>query len=208
MGESWLFDDERYKSYYKKEIAILSKVFDKDSADTAAKQIKTMRLLPENEDLRLTYSLLNIYVDLDEYDRIAGALFFGSADLAKLLCGEQYKFYLLENTELTEDAVTAISKHLLSEIGNITKGGPGFTSDTAWQIDEFRDNIPFLDNIEMKPESLFIDAFSWITNSKITEEGMYVEYTLIIIFNDKKHKITQWFVAPHRALDSPSTNNK
>ena len=217
LGKSWLHDDMIAEKYFESQNAILAEVHDKESADSAAERLKKLRLLPEYADLEHdTPSLFNPFCDHTERERISKALFFGSTDLAKALCGEQYKFYLLEEKEPAEEVNAAIAEHLFSEMGNITGGGPGFSAETAWKVDEFRvmsegglpltadnlwkadefrDIIPYQDNLELLPESLLPDSVAHVSKVQIEGEKIYVEYGLKLISNRNVYTISQWYVS-------------
>lgn len=227
LGKHWLHKDIIAEKYFEKQNVILADVYDKESADSAADRLKKLRWLPEYADLEPhTPSLFNPLYDNTERERICKALFFGSTDLAKALCGEQYRFHLLAEKEPTEDIIAKIAERLFSEMGNIAKGGPGLTADTAWKVNEFRvmaeggipltddilwkvdefsDLIPYQDNLELMPESLLPNSISWFSNIKTDDETIYVEYRLKLIFDRNVYTISQWYSSPKEKPASEST---
>ena len=227
LGKHWLHKDIIAEKYFEQQNAILTDVYDKESADSAADRLKKLRRLPEYADLEPhTPALYDAFCDNTERERISKALFFGSTDLAKTLCGEQYRFYLLAEKEPSENILTTIAERLFSEMGNIAEGGPGLTADTSWKVDEFRvmaeggvpltDDIlwkiddfskltPYQDNLELMPDSLLPNSHSWFRKVKTDDETIYVEYGLKLIFDRNVYTISQWYSAPKTTPACEST---
>lgn len=218
LGKHWLHREIATEKYFESQNAILAEVHDKESADLAAGKLNKLRWLPEYADLEPhTPALYDAFCDNTERERISKALFFGSTNLAKALCGEQYRFYLLAEKEPSENILTTIAERLFAEMGNIAEGGPGLTADTSWKVDEFRvmaeggipltddilwkvdefsDLIPYQDNLELMPDSLLPNSISWFRKVKTDDEAIYVEYGLKLIFDRNVYTISQWYSAP------------
>lgn len=197
-------DDEEY---CKERDEILSHVCDKKSADIAAQKITELRQRPEYKNLLL---FPDIGGDASLRAKLENAQLWGSIDLARVLYGCSY--YLFKEEKITEEASRELAEHLFSEMGNITSGGPGFTRDTAWIANEFKDNLPFIDGLPFDPTCLLPEAPQTdglpflpepISANFFTEEykdGQYFrEYQFYIIFQSKKHLVSQWYVAPAKS---------
>lgn len=101
LGKHWLHREITTEKYFESQNAILAEVHDKESADLAAGKLNKLKWLPEYADLEPhTPALYDAFCDNTERERICKALFFGSTDLAKALCGEQYRFYLQKKKKL------------------------------------------------------------------------------------------------------------
>ena len=202
--------------YYKKKDEILALVCDRKSADIAAQKITELSQQPEYQNLLLLAD--DMYGDVSLRARLVDAQLWGSIDLAKVLYGWSYNYYLLKEEKITECIAQKLSEFLFSEMGNITSGGPGFSRDTAWIADDFEERFPLIDGLPFDPASLFPESISPVIDGSpfgpdspfpeatsstiVTEEYKngkhYREYQFVIIFQSKKHLVSQWYVSPEK----------
>lgn len=197
----------KYEHYYQKERMILAKVNDKKSADVAAHELRLLRQRPEYTDLyfcdrdsfydeRLQFYDYDFYSNEEELSRLKNELFFQSSDLAKILYSDSYQHKLLKVENVSEDVLSSLASHLFEEMGNISGGGPGFTTETAWKVDSFDNFFPIIDRIPMHPGELFSEVASARAKTELfLDNHKYVEYELDIIYQGRRYIIRQWYVS-------------
>ena len=193
-------DSKLYGIYLQRKLTILREATDAASALNAAANLRLLNRRGISEASPAPETEINVLQMkiATEINRLRNEYFHGSSRLAELLNYSDED--AIVPVPLSADHRNLLTSELLHNMSMIIKehgiqlsgGGPGLDAATAWKL-----SSTDLRECHAQASLLASESFNdWQWNrhrNEVTDDHCYLVYTIVLICNNTKHEVEQWY---------------